>query len=71
MFSTEVLTGVVALIGIGLWMFGKKTAHKNIGGIMLGFAVLMYGMSMMSGSIAPLRTDPKFIDMMTSFCIFA
>ena len=67
MFSTEVLTGVVALIGIGLWMFAKKTAQKNIGGIMLGFAVLMYGMSMMSGSIAPLRTDPKFIDMMTSF----
>ena len=34
---------------------------------MLGFAVLMYGMSMMSGSIAPLREDPKFIDMLTSF----
>ena len=67
LFSTEVLTGVVALIGIGLWMFGKKAAHKNIGGIMLGFAVLMYGMSMMSGAIVPLRTDPKFIDMMTSF----
>ena len=67
MFSTEVLTGVVALIGIVLWMFAKKTAHKNIGGIMLGFAVLMYGMSMMSGAIVPLRTDPKFIDMMTSF----
>ena len=34
---------------------------------MLGFAVLMYGMSMMSGAIVPLRSDPKFIDMMTSF----
>ena len=67
LFSTEVLTGVVALIGILLWMFGKKAAHKNIGGIMLGFAVLMYGMSMMSGAIVPLRSDPKFIDMMTSF----
>ena len=67
LFSTEVLTGVVALIGILLWMFGKKAAHKNIGGIMLGFAVLMYGMSMMSGAITPLRSDPKFIDMMTSF----
>ena len=65
--STEILTGVVALIGILLWMFAKKTAHKNIGGIMLGFAVLMYGMSMMSGAIVPLRSDPKFIDMMTSF----
>ncbi len=66
-FSTEILTGVVALIGILLWMFAKKTSHKNIGGIMLGFAVLMYGMSMMSGAIVPLRSDPKFIDMMTSF----
>lgn len=66
-FSTEVLTGVVALIGIILWMFAKKTSSKNVGGIMMGFAVLMYGMSMMSGSIAPLREDPKFIDMLTSF----
>ena len=48
-------------------MFAKKNAQKNIGGIMLGFAVLMYGMSMMSGAIVPLRSDPKFIDMMTSF----
>lgn len=67
MLSTEVLTGVVALIGIVLWMFAKKNSHRNIGGIMLGFAVLMYGMSMMSGAIVPLRSDPKFIDMMTSF----
>lgn len=67
MFSTEVLTGVVALIGIILWMFAKKNVQKNIGGIMMGFAVLMYGMSMMSGAIVPLREDPKFIHMMTSF----
>ena len=66
-FSTEILTGVVALIGIILWMFAKKNTHKNIGGIMLGFAVLMYGMSMMSGAIVPLREDQHFIDMMTSF----
>lgn len=66
-FSTETLTGVVALIGIILWMFAKKNVQKNIGGIMMGFAVLMYGMSMMSGAIVPLREDPKFIHMMTSF----
>lgn len=66
-FSTEVLTGVVALIGIILWMFSKKTSSKNIGGIMMGFAVLMYGMSMMSGAIEPLRDDPRFISMLTSF----
>ena len=66
-FSTEVLTGVVALIGIALWMFSGKTASKNVGGIMMGFAVLMYGMSMMSGAIEPLREDPRFVHMLTSF----
>ena len=65
--STEVLTGIVALIGIILWMFVKKTSLKNVGGIMLGFAVLMFGMSMMSGAIEPLREDPNFIHLLTSF----
>ena len=65
--STEMLTGVVALAGIVLWMFGKKASYKNSGGIMLGFAVLMYGMSMMSGSIAPLRQDEGFLRLLTSF----
>ena len=66
-FSTEVLTGIVALVGIIMWMFSKKGSHKNIGGIMMGFAVLMYGMSMMSGAIEPLREDENFINMLTSF----
>jgi len=66
-FSTEMLTGVVALIGIAMWMFGKKQKSQSIGGILLGFAVLMYGMSMMSGSIAPLREDARFIGFLTSF----
>ena len=65
--STEMLTGIVALAGIVLWMFGKKASYKNSGGIMLGFAVLMYGMSMMSGSIAPLRQDEGFLRLLTSF----
>jgi len=66
-FSTEILTGIVALIGIILWMFSKKNLRKNIGGIMMGFAVLMYGMSMMSSSIAPLREDEGFVRLLTSF----
>ena len=66
-FSTEMLTGIVALIGIALWMFSKKNTRRNVGGIMLGFAVLMYGMSMMSASISPLREDEGFIRLLTSF----
>lgn len=66
-FSTEMLTGIVALIGIALWMFSKKNTRRNVGGIMMGFAVLMYGMSMMSASISPLREDEGFIRLLTSF----
>ena len=65
--GSEILTGVVALAGISLWMFTNKVSSKNIGGIMLGFAVLMYGMSMMSGAIEPLREDARFINLLTSF----
>ena len=67
LFSTMVLTGIVALIGIILWMFASKYTYKNVGGIMLGFAVLMYGMSMMSGAVAPLRENETFLDMLTGF----
>ncbi|MBR2577782.1 MAG: Na/Pi cotransporter family protein, partial [Erysipelotrichaceae bacterium] len=67
LLSTEVLTGIVAFIGIGLWMFAKKSSLKNIGGILLGFSVLMYGMSMMSAAISPLRSNEQFIKMLTSF----
>lgn len=65
--NTTVLTGIVALGGMILRMFSKKTTSKNVGGIMLGFAVLMYGMSMMSGAIEPLRTNEQFITFLTSF----
>lgn len=66
-FSTEILTGVVAVIGIAVFMIAKKSALKNVGGILLGFAVLMYGMSMMSSSVSPLRESEVFIKMLTSF----
>lgn len=66
-FSTEVLTGLFAMIGIILWMTGKTSAKRHLGGILLGFAVLMYGMSAMSGSIEPLRTNESFIRFLTNF----
>ena len=66
-FSTAILTGIVALIGILLRMFSKRSHIKDVGGILLGFAVLMYGMSMMSDSVAPLKEEPAFIQLLTSF----
>ena len=65
--STATISAVVAVIGIILRMFCKRSVHKNIGNIMLGFAILMTGMQTMSGAVAPLRESPVFIDMLTMF----
>ena len=64
--STATLTGVVALTGIIMKMFAKKQGIKNIGDILLGFAVLMFGMSAMSGSVGGLREEAWFTSALTS-----
>lgn len=58
---------VLALIGIILYMFTKKERKKNIGGILLGFAILMSGMETMSDAVAPLKDIPAFTDLFTMF----
>jgi len=67
LLSTAVITGIFALVGIILWMFCKKTSQKNLGGILLGFAVLMYGMSAMSQAVAPLKESAEFVSILTKF----
>lgn len=65
-FSSTSITAVVAIIGLGCKMFGRKDVVKDFGSILLGFAVLMCGMSMMSGAVSPLRSNPVFIRWMTA-----
>ena len=67
LLSTEVLTGIAAVVGIILRMFTGKTSNRYVGEILLGFAVLMYGMSAMSGAVSPLRESEAFIRILTSF----
>ena len=67
LLSTSVLTGIVAVVGIILRMFTGKTSNRYVGEILLGFAVLMYGMSAMSGAVSPLRESEAFIRILTSF----
>ena len=64
--STATLTGVVAVVGIVLRMFAKKQTHKHVGDILMGFAVLMFGMSTMSGAVNGLGDQPWFTKTMTS-----
>ena len=67
LLSTATLTALCAVIGILLYMFGKKQKRIHLGSILLGFAVLMVGMSEMSGAVSPLKDSPGFIRLLTAF----
>lgn len=66
-FSTATLSAVIAIIGIIFRMFIKKHSYHHIGDIMLGFAVLMFGMQSMSAAVSPLKDSPEFISLLTAF----
>lgn len=66
-FSTSTLTAVVAVIGISLRMFSSSVSKHHVGDILLGFAVLMFGMQAMSGAVSPLRDSPAFVALLTRF----
>lgn len=67
LLSTDTLTAVIAVIGIVLRMFCSDTTKKHTGEIMLGFAVLMFGMKAMSSAVYGLRSSETFINMLTTF----
>ncbi len=58
---------ILAVIGICLIMFVKRGKKKDIGNILLGFAVLMVGMNLMSDSVAGLKGNPEFQSILTMF----
>ena len=67
LLSTETLSAMVAIAGILIRMISKKKAMQHVGDILMGFAVLMFGMKTMSGSVSGLREEPAFISFLTSF----
>ena len=60
-------TPVLALIGIIFYMFVKNTEKKDTGMILLGFAILMYGMESMSGAVSGLKEVEGFTNLLTVF----
>lgn len=58
---------VLALIGILLIMFCKSGKKIDVGSILVGFAILMFGMDTMSGAVAPLKDVPEFTSILTMF----
>ena len=61
------LASICAFFGILLIMNKKKEKNKDIGGILVGFAVLMFGMETMSSAVEPLADSPQFASILTIF----
>jgi len=67
LFSSATLTCFTAFIGICFRMFSKDRFKNHLGNVLLGFAILMFGMSVMSGAVAPLQKSEVFIGILTKF----
>ena len=67
LLKPEHFSPVVAIVGIALIMMSKKTKRQDLGKIMVGFAILMYGMNFMSGAMDGLRENEGFLAMLTAF----
>ena len=67
MLKPSSFTPVLALVGIALIMFSKKPKKKDTGTILMGFAVLMTGMELMSGAVSGLKDVPEFTHILTLF----
>ena len=61
------LAPLIAFIGVVLVVFVKNKKLQHIGGIVAGVGVIFIGMGMMSDAMLPLRDEPEFIQLMTSF----
>lgn len=51
---------ILAFIGIAMQMFAKSSKKKDLGNIFIGFAILIFGMDLMSDSMVSVRTLPGF-----------
>ena len=67
LLKPENFSPLLALIGIILIMGSKKQRRRDIGRIMVGFAVLMYGMELMKDAVSPLADSPQFSSILTAF----
>ena len=67
MLKPENFSPIIALIGVIMIMGAKSAKKRDIGTIMVGFSVLMFGMELMSDSVAPLANMPEFTNILTAF----
>lgn len=67
LLSSATISAIAAIAGILCRMLSKRSVHRNLGNILLGFAILMVGMQMMSAAVSPLKDSSAFTDAVTMF----
>ena len=67
LLKPESFTPLLAMIGLLMTMTAKSESKKNTGTILIGFAILMFGMNTMSGAVSGLRDNEAFTNILTMF----
>lgn len=67
MFKPTSFSPILAIIGVGFLMFSHKDKLKNAATILMGFAILMFGMDTMSSAVKPLADVPEFTNILLQF----
>lgn len=64
LFKPENFTPVLGFIGVAFIMFSKKESRNNLGQILIGFAVLMFGMTTMSSEVKVIQDNPALVNLL-------
>ncbi|MBR2068197.1 MAG: Na/Pi cotransporter family protein [Candidatus Gastranaerophilales bacterium] len=67
LLKPETFTPILAFVGVCMIMSAKSNRRKSVGSVMIGFAILMYGMILMASAMAPLGDIPQFRNAMVAF----
>lgn len=67
LLKPESFSPIMALVGVVMIMAAKTNKRKNVGAVLIGFAILMFGMEVMTDAMAPLADMPQFTHVLTAF----
>ncbi|WP_295211013.1 Na/Pi cotransporter family protein [Ruminococcus sp.] len=67
MLKPTAFSPVLAIVGVAILTFSKSDRKKDVATILIGFAVLMFGMNTMSGAVEPLKDVPEFAEILLWF----
>ena len=67
LLKPENFSPIFAMVGVTMIMASKSTRRKDVGGILVGFSVLMFGMNLMSSAVSPLADVPEFANLLVVF----